>query len=143
MMASAYGRRDLKRFKSTVLMTFLSNLLMSIFPALFILFFGRLFQQFLGVQYLLTTGLIIVVLATGVLIALTNAVGYIFICSNMVWIDFYLRIIWGVVLLFLIWFYGRYNGPLGYGISIMGAYTIYLLVQLGYIIFMYGKVLVK
>lgn len=130
MMASAYGHGDLKKFKSTVLITFLSNLVMSIIPALFILLFGGLFQQFLGVQYQLTTELIVVVLATGVLIALTNAVGYVFICSNWVWCDFYLRIVWGITLVLLISFYGRFNGALGYSLSFTGAYMIYFLIQL-------------
>jgi len=71
-------------------------------------------------------------LATGILIAATNAIGYIFICSNLIWYDFLLRILWGITLIILILFYGRYNGAIGFGISMLGAY----------IVNMFGQVLV-
>jgi len=128
-LANAYGNGDLKTFKSTVISTFLLNLVLSVLPSIALLFFSGIFQHFFGAKFDLSNNLIQIVLATGVLIAITNAIGYIFICSNLIWYDFYLRIIWGITLILFIVFYGRYNGALGYGVSILSAYVINLITQ--------------
>lgn len=128
-LANAYGNQDIKRFKKTVVVTFLWNLVLSVLPAIVLFLFGGLFQNFFGDKFNLSGSLILVVLATGVLVALTNAIGYIFICSNLIWYDFILRIFWGIALIVLILFYGRYNGAIGYAISILGASIVHMIAQ--------------
>lgn len=128
-LANAFGNQDIKKFKKIVAVTFLWNLVLSVLPAVVLFFFGGLFQNFFGDKFNLSSSLILVVLATGVLIALTNAIGYIFICSNLIWYDFILRIFWGVALLILILFYGRYNGVIGYAVSILGASIVHMIAQ--------------
>ena len=131
-LANSFGSGDLKKFKSTVLLTFVFNVVLAVLTAIALYFFGGIFQQIIGVKFELSNALIIIVLATGILIAATNAIGYIFICSNLIWYDFLLRILWGITLIILILFYGRYNGAIGFGISMLGAY----------IVNMFGQVLV-
>lgn len=128
-LANAYGNQDIIRFKKTVIVTFLWNLTLSVLPAVVLFLFGGLFQNFFGDKFNLSSSLILVVLATGVLVALTNAIGYIFICSNLIWYDFILRIFWGIALIVLILFYGRYNGAFGYAISILGASIVHMIAQ--------------
>jgi O-antigen/teichoic acid export membrane protein len=128
-LANAFGNQDIKRFKKTVIVTFLWNLVLSVLPAAVLFFFGGLFQNFFGDKFNLSSSLILVVLATGILVALTNAIGYIFICSNLIWYDFILRIFWGIALIVLILFYGRYNGAIGYAISILGASIVHMIAQ--------------
>lgn len=128
-LANAYGNQDMKRFKKTVIVTFFWNLILSVLPAVVLFFFGGLFQNFFGEEFNLSNQLILTVLLTGILIALNNAVGYILICSNLIWYDFILRIFWGIALMLLIFFYGRYNGAIGYAISILGASIIHMIAQ--------------
>ncbi len=128
-LANAYGNQDMKRFKKTVIVTFIWNLILSVIPAVVLFFFGGLFQNFFGDEFNLSNQLILIVLVTGILIALNNAVGYILICSNLIWYDFILRIFWGIALMLLIFFYGRYNGAIGYAISILGASIIHMIAQ--------------
>jgi O-antigen/teichoic acid export membrane protein len=134
-LANAYGSGNLKKFKSTVILTFLWNLFLSILPALGLYFFGHFFQQIIGAKFDLSNNLILIVLLTGILIATTNAIGYIFICSNLMWYDFILRIAWGIALVLLILFFGRYNGAIGYGASILGASIIHIIAQ-GFVLFL-------
>ncbi len=129
-LANAFGNLDFKRFNKTVLITFVWNLVLSVVPALFLFFFGGLFKQFFGGQFELNDDLILVVLLTGISISVTNAIGYIFICSNLIWYDFILRIFWGIALIVLIFFYGRFNGALGYGVSILGASIVHMVAQI-------------
>ena len=128
-LANSFGSKDFKRFKKMVSFTFLLNLILSVLPATLLFFFCGIFQNFYGSEFNLNTSLILVVLITGILIALTNSIGYIFICSNLIWIDFILRIFWGIALLVLIFLYGRYNGAIGYAYSILGASLIHLIAQ--------------
>lgn len=129
MMASSYGHQDFVKFKKTVLLTLISNILFSILPAIVVFLASGYIQVLFGVQYEFSNTLIIIVLLIGILIAITNAVGYIFICSNLVWFDFYIRLFWGVALVLLIYFYGRFNGASGYGLSVLGAEVVHLLSQ--------------
>ena len=128
-LANAFGNQDIKKFNKIVVITFLWNLVLSVLPALVLFFFGGLFQNFFGDKFNLSSSLIAVVLATGILVALTNAIGYIFICSNLIWYDFILRIFWGVALIILILLYGRHNGAIGYAISILGASIVHMIAQ--------------
>ncbi len=128
-LSNAFGNNEIKRFKKTVIVTFLWNLVLSVLPAAVLFLFGGLFQSFFGDKFNLSSSLLIVVLATGILVSLTNAVGYIFICSNLIWYDFILRIFWGVALILLVLFYGRYNGVIGYAISILGASIVHMIAQ--------------
>ena len=129
-MSNAYGNGDVKRFKSTVVLTLFWNLLLSVFVAIVVYFFGNLFQQYIGLEFEINNSLLITVLLTGVLIAVNNAIGYILICSNLIWYDFLSRIFWGIALILLILFYGRYNGAIGYGISLLGASIIHMITQI-------------
>ncbi len=128
-LANAYSNQDFKKFKMTVVFTFLWNLVLSVLPAVVLFFFGGYFQQFFGDKFNLSGSLIFVVLATGVLVALSNALDYIFICSNLFWYDFILRIFWGITLMLLILFYGKYNGAMGYANSILGATLVTMIAQ--------------
>ncbi|MBP6757362.1 MAG: oligosaccharide flippase family protein [Bacteroidia bacterium] len=128
-LANAYGNQEMKRFKKTVIVTFFWNLILSLLPAVVLFFFGGYFQQFFGEKFNLSNHLILVVLVTGILIALNNAVGYILICSNLIWYDFILRIFWGIALILIILFYGRYNGAIGYAISILWASIVHMIAQ--------------
>lgn len=128
-LANSFGNQDLKKFKKTVVVTFFWNLILSVVPAVVLFFFGGLFQEFFGARFNLNNYLILIVLVTGILIALNNAIGYILICSNLIWYDFILRIFWGFALILLILFYGRYNGALGYAISILGASIVHMIAQ--------------
>lgn len=128
-LANAFGNQDMKRFNKTVIVTFFWNLVLSVFPALVLFFFGDLFQQFFGEKFNLSDQLILIVLVTGILVALNNAIGYILICSNLIWYDFILRILWGIALILIILFYGRYNGAVGYAYSILGASIVHMLAQ--------------
>ena len=128
-LAITFGNGELKKFKSTITITFFTNLVLSMLTAIVLYLFVNIFQQFIGLKFFLSNELILTVLATGVLIAITNAIGYIFICSNLIWYDFWLRIVWGIALILLIYFFGRYNGAVGYGISILGAYIVNLIAQ--------------
>ena len=128
-LANSYGKGDASGFRKTVGITIGWNLLLSILPAVFLFFFGDFFLKILGSEFEFSNGLVATVLVAGILIAATNAIGYIFICSNLVWFDFFLRVCWGVTLLLLIFFYGRYNGATGYGLSIVGASMVHILSQ--------------
>jgi O-antigen/teichoic acid export membrane protein len=128
-LANAYGNQDFIKFKKTVAFTFFWNLTLSVLPAIVLFFFGGFFQSFFGDKFNLSSSLIFVVLATGVVVALTNAIGYIFICSNLIWCDFLLRIFWGIALIFLILFYGKYNGAIGYANSMLGASIVQMIAQ--------------
>lgn len=140
-LANAFGKHDFKRFNKTVLITFVWNLVLSVVPALILFFFGGLFKQFFGAQFELNDDLIVIVLLTGILVAVTNAIGYIFICSNLIWYDFILRIFWGLALVVLIFFYGRFNGALGYGTSILGASIVHMVAQIIILLFKFKSYL--
>jgi O-antigen/teichoic acid export membrane protein len=129
-LANSFGNNNMKKFKKTVVLTFLWNLVLSVLPAIVLYFFGGFFQEFFGAKFNLSSTLILIVLATGILVALNNAIGYIFICSNLIWYDFILRILWGVSLIVLILFYGRYNGAIGYAISILGASIVHMIAHI-------------
>ncbi|HEX2848001.1 MAG TPA: oligosaccharide flippase family protein [Chitinophagaceae bacterium] len=128
-MANDFGNGNMTRFRKTVIITFLQNLILSVCPAVFIYFFSFLFKDFMGAEYVIEGSLIFLVLLTGVLIALTNAIGYIFICSNLIWYDFFLRIFWGLALILFLIFYGKHHGALGYAISIVGASVVHMIAQ--------------
>jgi O-antigen/teichoic acid export membrane protein len=128
-LANAFGNQDFKKFRKTVAFTFFWNLTLSVIPAIALFFFGGLFQNFFGDKFNLSNSLIFVVLATGVIVALSNAIGYIFICSNLMWYDFLLRIFWGITLILLILFYGKFNGAMGYANSILGASIVQIIAQ--------------
>lgn len=142
-MANAFGNGNFSKFKSTVLTTFLWNLVLSLGPAVVIFLFSGIFKNFIGKEYTISTNLIVIILATGVLVALNNAIGYIFICSNLIWYDFVLRIFWGVTLIVLLLIYGRYNGVTGYAISILGATIVHMIIQIFLLIIGVGKKLLK
>lgn len=129
-LANAYGNGEFNKFRSTVILTFVANLVFSIVPAIALFCFRNLFGEFMGNTFNISNMLIIIVLTIGVFVASTNAIGYIFICSNLIWYDFLLRIFWGISLILLIFFYGRYNGAIGYAISILGAFIVYLVTQI-------------
>ncbi|MNS69050.1 Polysaccharide biosynthesis protein [compost metagenome] len=129
-LANAFGNGDLKKFKITVLTTFLWNLVLSLGPAIVIFFFSGIFKNYIGKEFIISTDLVLIVLITGILVALTNAIGYIFICSNLIWYDFILRIFWGISLIALLLLFGRNNGVIGYATSILGASVIHMIVQI-------------
>lgn len=142
-MANAFGNGDFIKFRSTVLTTFLWNLVLSLGPAIVIFFFSGIFKNFIGKEYVISTNLILIILATGILVALNNAIGYIFICSNLIWYDLLLRIFWGITLIVLLLLYGRYNGVIGYAISILGATVVHMFIQISLLIIGVGKQLLK
>ncbi len=129
-LANAFGNNNILRFKRTIIVAFLGNLVLSVLPSILLFIFASFFQNIFGAQFELSNTLIFVVLSTGVLVALTNAVGYIFICSNLVWYDFILRIFWGVALILIIIIYGKYHGTVGYATSIFGASVSHIIAQL-------------
>lgn len=128
-MANDFGSGNMTRFRKTVIITFLLNLALSVSPAVFIYIFSFLFKDFMGAEYVIEGSLIFLVLLTGILIALTNAIGYIFICSNLIWYDFFLRIFWGVALILFLLFYGKHHGAFGYAFSIVGASIVHMVAQ--------------
>ncbi|WP_372745760.1 oligosaccharide flippase family protein [Lutibacter sp.] len=134
-LANEFGDKNLKKFKKTVSVTFLLNLVLSVLPAMVLYIFGGFFQQFMGLKFNLSDDLIAIVLLTGVLIAVTNAIGYIFICSNLIWYDFLLRVFWGLALILIIVFYGKGNGAVGYGLSILFASVVHMVMQLVILMF--------
>ena len=129
-LASSYANNEAKKFKKIFLTTIISNLLFSTLPALFIVIFSFLFKNIIGQEYKVSNDLILIITTTGVLIALTNALGYIFICTNLVWYDFYLRIIWGVSWLITALYFNIDKGANGYGFSILISYIVLLGLQL-------------
>lgn len=137
-LANAYGNGNHKQFNKTIVITILWNIILSVFPALILYLFSFLFTTFIGSEYTIHNNLIAVVLLIGILIALTNSIGYIFICSHLIWYDLILRIVWGISLIIILISYGRFNGALGFGLSTLGAYLIYFILQ---IIFLFSKLL--
>jgi|GEM_PF-3198155 len=137
-MANQFSIGDLKAFKKTVLITFLWNFLLSLFPAAFIYFLSYLFQYFIGGEYLISQMLILSILFTGIFIALTNAIGYVFICSNLMWYDFVLRVFWGIAQIAILYFYGKNHGALGFSLSILGGYIIYFIFQCIFLLFKFS-----
>lgn len=128
-LANAYGNNEEKRFKKILIATIISNIIFSTIPAAILFTLSYFFKNYIGPQYIIDDMLITIILLTGISIAITNAIGYIFICANMVWYDFYLRIFWSLSLLLIMSTYGKYNGAYGYAISTLSSYIVLLLTQ--------------
>jgi O-antigen/teichoic acid export membrane protein len=134
MLSSAFGEQNLKKFKSTAIVTILWNFFLSVISAIFILVFATFFKDMLGEKYNFNASLIIVILLTGVSIAASNAMGYIFICSNKTWLDLYFRIVSGISIVCIIFFWGRYNGAYGYASGYLYGTIFYLVLQVLYLL---------
>lgn len=128
-LANSYGNQNYTLFNKILIGTIVSNVVFSLIPAIIVYLLSFMFKSIIGIQYFPTDTLLIIVLVTGILIALTNAIGYIFICSNMVWLDFKLRLIWAISWLMIVIFYGKNNESIGYGISLLCSYAVLLMGQ--------------
>jgi O-antigen/teichoic acid export membrane protein len=125
-LANAYGTQNYDLFRKILISTVISNAIFSVIPSLAVYLVRAIFKGIIGIQYFPNDTLMIVILTTGILIAITNAIGYIFICSNMVWLDFKLRLVWAISWLIIVIVYGKHNESIGYGISILCSYAVLL-----------------
>ena len=136
MLSTSFGIGDAVKFKKTAIITIIWNLLLSVLPAIVLVVFAPLFKELLGSQYNFGLELIAVVLLTGIAIAITNAIGYIFICSNRMWLDLYLRIISGLSIIAFVFFIGRYQGAIGYASAFLFGTIVYFALQLLFLIWL-------
>jgi len=129
-LSREYGEGRFKDFRKTVVLTFCFNLVLSLIPAIIIYACSFLFKNFIGSDFKIDDILVISVLATSILVAISNAIGYVFICSNLIWYDFVLRVFWGIAQILLVLFFGKNHGAIGYSVSILGAYLLYIFLQI-------------
>ncbi len=128
-LANQFGSLEFNKFFKTAIFTIIWNFILSTVAALGLYLFIDFYKDLFSEGYYLSNNLIIIVLTTGIVISLTNSVGYIFICSNLIWIDFFLRIFWGISVVTLTFFFHGYNGPEGFALPILGASLIHIFTQ--------------
>ncbi len=133
-LAGSHAASDTKTFNKMAIKSTMFNFALSVIPAIFVFLVSPLFISYMGEGYMISQELITTVLVTGILVAVTNSVGYIFICSNLSWFDFGMRIGWAIAVLISSLLL-KHKGSIGFASSFLIGSFAYLALQLLFLVY--------